>query len=423
MKIIELISENVKRIKAVKIQPDSNIVNITGKNAQGKTSVLDSIWFALGGEKATKDCPEPIRKGQKKASVSLDLGEMVVTRTWSMGDKSKLEIYSKEDGSKISSPQTLLNNLVGSLSFDPLEFTKKDDKEKFDTLLSIAQLEENPKLIDKEIKELMDERKLKNKEVDKLKAQVDNLPKHKDAPEEEVNASGIMKEIQEANQTLTSNNTKRSNLERLRNDLDTYKKDRVRILKEIEDLQKELTGIDACIEQTTQKGKELKAEVVTLIDPDFEALHTKLTNVEDMNRKVWENKKWKEAEKAHYQAQIESDTITEDIKALREKKVKVLESAKFPIDGLSFEDDIVTFNGVPFSQCSSAEQLKISLAMAMAINPELKVIRIMDGSLLDSDNMKVIEEMAKEKDYQIWIEKVDESGKVGIVIEDGEIKQ
>jgi hypothetical protein len=100
-----------------------------------------------------------------------------------------------------------------------------------------------------------------------------------------------------------------------------------------------------------------------------------------------------------------------------------MKDAKFPIEGLSFGEDGVLYNGVPFKQCSAAERLKVSMAMAMALNPKLRVIRILDGSLLDSTNMNLIQEMVKEKDYQVWIEVVDESGKVGITIEGGEVKQ
>ena len=98
------------------------------------------------------------------------------------------------------------------------------------------------------------------------------------------------------------------------------------------------------------------------------------------------------------------------------------QKAKFPIKGLAFDDTGVTYNGIPFSQCSTAERLRVSLAMAMAMNPKLKVLRIMDGSLLDSQNMAVIQEMVAANDYQCWIERISENAGCGIYIEDGEVK-
>ena len=121
MKIISLTAENVKRLRAVEITPDGNVVTITGRNAQGKTSVLDAIWLALGGGAASKGTIRPIRDGEEKASVRLDLGDLVVTRTWT-GDKTALTVTAA-DGAKYTSPQGILDALVGRLSFDPLEFT------------------------------------------------------------------------------------------------------------------------------------------------------------------------------------------------------------------------------------------------------------------------------------------------------------
>ena len=92
-----------------------------------------------------------------------------------------------------------------------------------------------------------------------------------------------------------------------------------------------------------------------------------------------------------------------------------------PISGLGFDDDGVTYQGVPLKQASAAEQLRVSVAMAMALNPKVRVIRITDGSLLDSDNLALIEQMAADQDFQVWIERVDETGTVGVVIEDGQV--
>jgi hypothetical protein len=94
-----------------------------------------------------------------------------------------------------------------------------------------------------------------------------------------------------------------------------------------------------------------------------------------------------------------------------------------PIKGLSWDEDKVLYNGIPYEQISSAEQLKVSMSIAMAANPKLRMLIIKDGSLLDNDNLKVIAELTKGQDFQAWIEKVSDNDKVGIVIEDGEIKK
>ena len=104
------------------------------------------------------------------------------------------------------------------------------------------------------------------------------------------------------------------------------------------------------------------------------------------------------------------------------EKETALKTAEMPIPGLSVNDTGVTYNDIPFGQLSSSEQLKVSLGIAMALNPKLKVIRITDGSLLDEDSMAIIRKLAEKKDYQVWCEKVDGTGKIGFYIEEGEVK-
>ena len=116
-----------------------------------------------------------------------------------------------------------------------------------------------------------------------------------------------------------------------------------------------------------------------------------------------------------------ADEKTAALEEMREQKRNALAAAKFPIDGLGFDEVGVTFRGVPFAQCSSAERMKVSLSIAAALNPTIRVIRVNDGSLLDSESMAEVERMAAERNMQVWVERVDETGKVGIVIEDGEV--
>ena len=114
--------------------------------------------------------------------------------------------------------------------------------------------------------------------------------------------------------------------------------------------------------------------------------------------------------------------LTAAMTVLEKQKTDAIAAASFPVPGLGFNDTGVTFKGLPFAQCSSAEKLRVSVAVAMSAAPKLRVIRITDGSLIDSKNLEILSTLAKENDFQLWIEKVDESGKVGVYIEDGEVK-
>src|SRR3990172_5003945 len=125
MKIIRLKAENIKKLVAVEITPAGNVVRITGKNAAGKTSVLDSIFWALGGQQNISE--QPIRKGEKRASIEVDLGDIVVKRTFTEGGGTALTIENK-DGLRFKSPQTMLDGLIGRLTFDPLEFMRQEPR-------------------------------------------------------------------------------------------------------------------------------------------------------------------------------------------------------------------------------------------------------------------------------------------------------
>jgi len=175
MKIVSLYSENIKRLKAVDIRPEGNTVILSGKNAQGKTSILDSIEIAMRGKAALKDTPEPIRRGEKKARIVLDIGDYVVTRRFTDTGNSYLEVVSKE-GASFKSPQALLDKLYSDISFDPLEYLDMDPKKQLQILMGLVKLDVDPAVIDGKIKKHYDDRADINKDVARLKGVLASLP-------------------------------------------------------------------------------------------------------------------------------------------------------------------------------------------------------------------------------------------------------
>ena len=419
MKIISLKAENIKKLRAVEITPDGNTVVISGRNGQGKTSVLDSIWLALAGGEASKGMPRPVRDGEKKASVTLNLGDLIVTRTWTDNDKSYLKVDNK-DGATFKSPQKMLDALVGRLSFDPLAFAQQDDKTQLKTLQELVNIDPAP--LDARRKVIFDQRTIINREATQLKGQLDGMTAPgDDVPAEELSVSEVLAELRTTQEQKNTNDNKRRELLDLKRKADQLKTEIESIDEQIKKLQEKRETVNANLTTTNVQGRKLQVEVTALVDPNLDSFQTKLNNVETTNKAVRNAKAYKEA-KAKYEAKkAESDKLTADIGKVDTEKEAMLKAAKFPIDGLGFDETGVIFKAIPFKQCSSAERLRVSLAMAMALNPKLRVIRIADGSLLDSVNMKLIEEMAKEQDFQVWVEVVDESGKLGVYIEDGEI--
>lgn len=426
MKIISLEVENVKRVVAVDITPEGHVVVIGGKNGAGKTSVLDSIAYAYGGKEAI--CDEPLRKGAKKGHVITDLGDIVVTRTFTKGGGTNLVVTSPE-GERVQSPQTLLNRLVGKLTFDPLEFSRMKPAEQRATLQQLVGLDFTK--IEEGRAELYSERTDANRTVKILQGQVAGLPEDTEAPEAEVSVADLMAELANAQDTIRiAEEAARDTVaqtERVAGLLEAQ--------KQVEDRIKELESqIAEGVERRDAIANKLETEKVEtkrLTDLATEAannivdaapIREAIAGADAINERY--RAKVQRAEKIAELKAASSDAqkITRKIDGLDAKKEEALASASFPVEGLAFDEDGVLLNGFPFSQASSAEQVRVSVAMGIAMNPELRVLLIRDGSLLDDDSLGMISEMAAEKDAQIWIERVGEGAEVSVVIEEGEVK-
>jgi DNA repair exonuclease SbcCD ATPase subunit len=399
MKIIELKASNIKRIKAVEIRPKDNVVVISGKNDQGKTSVLDSIWYALAGKDSLKNTPVPIRKGAKNAEAQLDLGDFLVTRKWTSNDKSYLEVTGK-DGMREKSPQQLIDSFVGKLSFDPLEFANKKERDQREILLNLIDLDIDLDHVDNKIEVLYDQRRMKGQEVKLLQGEREEVTAE-DLPVETVSIS----DLQEEYGTAMENN------QRIYNAKDTIDEAKNRIME----LEEEIERLKRAIEQNEKVIQESEFVNVSQIK-------NKIARAEEINEQIRAKKRNEEADQKLQKVQKEYDEFTKEIEDLKNQKVEALNKATMPIKGLGIDDNGITYNNLPFSQLSSSEKLKVSMAIAMAFNPRLRVIRITDGSLLDNGNMEIIKGMAKDTDFQVWIEKVSDEGKIGFYIEDGEVK-
>ena len=402
MKIVSLTAENVKRLKAVEITPDGNVVTITGRNAQGKTSVLDAIWLALGGGPAQKGTSKPIRDGEDHASVTLDLGDVVVTRTWK-GDKTALTVTAA-DGAKYSSPQGVLDALVGRLSFDPLEFTRLSARDQKAALLDLVDLGVDLDALDADRKRFFDERT----EVGRQGKAIGAVVVDESLPTEPVSATAILSQIREAQDA-----ERRASEARLRV---------ARASDSVSRLTAQIAALTEDLDRTALDHVQAVSIVAALPPlPDIATLESDLATVEQTNDAIRSNNEARAQSERKAALRAEYDALTAKVASVDQAKAEALAGASFPIDGLAFDESGVTYQGVPFSQASSAEQIRVSLAMAMSLNPKLRVIRILDGSLLDADNLALITEAAVAADYQVWIERVSDPSETAVVIEDGEV--
>lgn len=423
-KIISLSSENVKRLHAVEITPKGNVVVIGGRNGQGKSSVLDSIQYALGGD---PDVSMPVRKGEEKARVIVDLGDIVVRRTFTATGGTSL-IVTDADGKKQATPQSILDRLVGRLTFDPLEFSRQKPQQQAETLRRLVGLDFAEQ--DKERARLYEERTAVNREVKNFEARIAGLPKH-DAPAEEVNVASIMEEQRQAVEKNAAGSALKQAAEQANRDLVAAGDLCTSCERQIDELERKLEAARAQL----AKAKEARSAASVALDAANKAAAEatfipidqftgKLATAEETNRKVRANKARADLVLQLRQKQVDSEELTDKIDRIDAEKRKAIQAAKFPVPGLAFDvAGGVTFGGIPLDQASAAEQLRVSVAVGLALNPKLKVLLIRDGSLLDSDSLALVATMAAEADAQVWIERVGADEATSVIIEDGRVQE
>lgn len=423
MKVVLLRAENVKRIRTIEIKPDpkKGLVVIAGRNAQGKSSAMDSMWYVVAGGKAIP--PEPVRHGEETAEATVvldgggsDLLPITVTRKWVGQHKSYLHVWAK-DGEELASPQTVLDSFRGQLTFDPLAFARLPAKEQRETLLGCVDLD-----IDLDKSVAAEDRATSVRKSAKSEAKRATTLWHAmtpvpvGTPDELVSSQEILAELKAAREINAKNQRARADCEEDLRELEATRQQIANMKEELE----AVLGAEAALCQKIHKGDWSMGNSV---DIDEAAIEGRLGQVEAINEQVRARKAWKEAGDEAKGAEAKAKDYDKQVATIRKQRESALKRAEFPIQGLSVGVGGVLMNEVPFEQLSSSEQLRVSIAIAMALNPTLRVLRIDNGSLLDQDAMKLIAETAEANDYQIWIERIGEGEECGIIIEDGEIKE
>ncbi|MEN5275816.1 AAA family ATPase [Brucella sp. TWI432] len=425
MKIIQFNAENIKRLVAVEIVPGSNLVQITGRNGQGKTSILDAIWWALDTNKVVQS--RPLREGEEKGFVRLDLGEYIVTKTFKAkegGEVTKSLTVQNRDGAKYGNPTELLSKFIGDLTFDPLAFSRMKAQDQVKALRALVP-DYDFNVADAENKRDFDKRTDVNRKVRELGLRLDAIIVPDDAPTEAVSSADLMEELNKAMDHNTAVQTDINNRDKLNQRIFHMRENVQSRRRTIEDLQRRISEEQTEIEHAESSIAEMDKELANMGDIsaliEIEPISQKIAAAEETNKLVAVRAEKEKLASEKQQAEQESQALTTAIDQRKEASAQAVKQANLPIDGLQLSEDSVLFNGIPFDQASDAEQLRVSIAIAGAMNPQLRVIRVRDGSLLDDEAMKVLEDYANEKDLQIWIERVDSSGEIGVVIEDGRV--
>jgi len=415
-RILKLRVQNVKGVTDAVVEPGENsLVVIGGRNGQGKSSVLDSIVYALGGKKAMPK--EPIRQGEDDAEIVLELEDVVVTRRMT-AKTDRLEVCSRE-GAKFKSPQAMLDRLVGRLSFDPLAFARLGEtaagrREQAELVMQLGGLDFSE--LDAKRQAAFDKRTDINRDLKNVRARLEQMPHHEDAPEEEVSVTDLAGELQKAQDHNSA-------IDRVRDAATDARITAGEIAEEIEQLQERIKEREVAFEAAKKEAEAKDKERVELGDEiDAAPIIERMRGAEEANSKVRENHAHDAEAEALQKLAQEADALTTKLQDLDEEKAAAIRKAELPVAGLGFTEDGLSLNDIPFNQASASEKLRTSVAMGMAANPGLRVMLIDQGSELDPANMGLLAEMAEEAEAQIWMCRVSEGEECTVIMENGQVK-
>lgn len=414
MRIVKLIVQNFKKISALEIKPNSDTVIISGVNGSGKSSALDSIWWALSGSMKVRG--NLTKMGEDEANVFLDLGELTVDRTMRDG-KSVLHVQNK-DGSEFRSPQAMLKTLLGDHSMEPMELYNLPKTEQINVLLHSAGLADEVRKMDEHKGDLELRRRDINRDIKRIAIRIDQSDIPDNLPDQPIDTGLLATKLSDAQQINYQN-------QRVREKKDNFDNQVLRSEQQITTLQNEIEYLKRQLDDIQEKRAAAKADADGRVDVDTQPIIDEIASATGVNDLVARRDSILLAHAELAELKGDVDLKNRQLTEIKSGKAMLLAQTKWPVKGLqmrSSDDSIqIELNGIDISQWSSAEKLKVGTALAIAQNPQIRVLRISDGSLLDADNLDFIRDIAKDHDFQIWIEVVDDSKGNGYYIEDGEL--
>ena len=402
VRITSLELANVKRIKAVALDPaPTGLTVIGGKNGQGKTSVLDGIAWALGGERFRPDAAK--REGSvldPDLRVQLSNGLTVIRK----GAKSALTVV---DESGRRSGQQLLNEFVEALALDLPKFLQASDKERASILLSILGIQDQLDALEREERAAYDQRLQVGRDRDRARHYADELPWHDGAPEQEVSVAALsadLRAVQARNQHNAELRQKVTQIRARLADTDT----------QINALRAMRTALE-----TEMRKAEVDAEGLQDGDPDI--ILRQIQNAEAVNAQVRDNRAHLDADARAAALAEQYDELSSQVEDVRSRRMALLSGADMPLPGLSVQEGVLTYQGQPWSCMSSAEQLRAATAIVSRLKPECRFVLVDKLEQMDVDTLREFGAWAAQQGLQVIGTRVSTGDECSIIIEDGEV--
>lgn len=408
--ITALEAENVKRIKAVALTPaPTGLTLVGGNNNQGKTSVLDALAWALGGDRFRPDAA--VRDGaMAPAHLKVTLSNGVIVER-----KGKNSTLTVTDPTGRRSGQQLLNAFIEPLALDLPRFMEASDREKADILLKIIGIGAELHTRDLEIKSLYDKRTFTGQLAQQKKHFAEELIYYPDAPEEPVSASDLIRQQQEILARNGENQRKRDRLAQL-TDLFERQKNVVADLEfQLSTEKQRLTTMQADVKIAQTSAADLQ-------DESTAELESSIQNIEETNQKVRANLEKARAEDEAARYASDYDKLTEAITQKRADRMALLNGADLPLPELSVEDGALTYKGKHWRDMSGSDQLRVATAIIRRLNPDCGFVLLDKLEQMDMTTLTEFGHWLESEGLQAIATRVSTGSECQIIIEDGMVK-
>lgn len=421
VKVISLEIENVKRVQAVQIVPTATgLTVIGGKNRQGKSSVLDAICSALGGAKFNPS--NAIRDGEKRGTVTVQLSNGITAKRIFTPGGSRLEIAGNSD----KSGQALLDSFISVFALDLSKFLQASDKDKATTLLQIIGVDLQP--YEEKEQKLFQERENIGRLKRKAQGHAESLPYDEEAGNELHTTESLMNELQDVVSHNAQNREIRRNAEQAKQNVSAKEQEVESAKARVDDLKARLKEAEQTLEQKSDELAELQIRVkgaedktLDLEDKDESDIRKKLSDIESLNNRIRQNL---EREKAFAEVEgygSEYTSLTGQIEQVRSERKALLEGADMPLDGLSVEGGVLTYQGKAWDCMSHAEQLIAATAICQKTNPDMGFVLVDKLEAMDTDTLEEYRAWLESEGLQAITTRVSTGGECSLIIEDGQI--
>lgn len=415
--ITALEAENVKRIKAVALTPaPTGLTLVGGNNNQGKTSVLDALAWALGGERFRPTAAQ--RDGAvAPAHLKVTLSNGVIVER-----KGKNASLTVTDPTGRRSGQQLLNAFVEPLALDLPRFMDASDKEKADILLRIIGVGAELHTRDLEIKGLYDKRTFTGQLAAQKKHFAEEMISYPEAPDEPVSASELIRQQQDILARNGENQRLRAQYAELEQQVQQCVDELKRTRERIATLQQLADELDAKHTKLFNQRETARKTVSQLQDESTAELEASIRDIEETNRKVRANLEKSRAEDEAAQYASEYDRLTESIQQKRADRMALLNGADLPLPGLSVEDGVLTYKGKHWRDMSGSDQLRVAAAIVRRLNPDCGFVLLDKLEQMDMTTLQEFSAWLEAEGLQAIATRVSTGSECQIIIEDGMVK-